>query len=88
MKKWLIPIVLALVLLGDGERTDISRLEPVEAMQILSVQGGVQVMTDTGSKGYGTTLERAVENLHTSSPNQIFLETVQYLLVDSRDWLV
>ena len=89
MKKWLIAgLVLLLILLRtESAGTDINRLEPVAAVQVLSEEEGVLVLTDTGAQGYGDTLRSALENLHESAPAVIFLDTAQYLLVDRELYL-
>lgn len=89
MKKWWVLGALALLLLSPAGSSgaDISLLEPVAAVQVLSTRDGVRVLTDTGAKGYGSTLSQALENLHSSTPAQIFLDTAQYLLVDDGAYL-
>lgn len=89
MKKWLLLGAAALLLLARTKSggTDIGQLEPVEAVQILTIEDGVRVLTDTGSEGYGGTLQQALENLHSSSTARIFLDTAQYLLVDREAYL-
>jgi len=89
MKKWLIVGLLLLLVLVRTESTgtDISQLEPVAAIQILTEEEGVHVITDTGSQGYGENLKLALENLHGSAPAEIFLDTVQYLIVDQEKYL-
>lgn len=84
MKKRFLLGFLALALLVSDGKTDISRLEPVETLQVITTEDGVRVLTDTGAKGYGSTLTQALENLHSSAPNRIFLETAQFLLVDDQ----
>ena len=89
MKKGLIIALIALAVLGRTETvaTDINQLEPVAAVQILSDQEGVWVLTDTGSSGYGESLDQALDNLHNAAPARIFLDTAQYLLVDKEEHL-
>jgi len=88
MKKirW-ISLGLLLVLLCRTEHTgaEMNRLEPVETILLTQQKdGSICVETDTGAKGIGMNPQKAVENLHSASPKVIFLDTAQYLLVDSK----
>lgn len=87
MKKWqLLTSVLLIVLLSRTERTgmQINELEPVETIMITQNNGNIVIETDTGAKGIGSDLDKAVENLHSSSDYVVFLDTAQYLLVSSK----
>lgn len=86
MKKgrWLLLILLAAVLLRvEPEGTSIDRLEPVELVFVQEKEGMVLLKTDTGAKGVGSSVEKAVENLHAAAPAEVFLDTARYLLLDS-----
>ena len=89
MKKWLIPGLLLLLVFVRPESTgtDISQLEPVAVVQVLTEEAGVHILTDTGSQGYGENLRLALENLHSSAPAEIFLDTAQYLIVDQESYM-
>lgn len=89
MKKWVTAIVLLLFALLETESagSDIDLLEPVAALQVITEPEGIRIMTDTGSEGYGETISRCVKNLHESASSVIFLDTVQYLLVDRESYL-
>lgn len=89
MKKWslLAAAILFLLIPGKSAGTDIRDLEPVAAVQILTVPEGIRIITDTGAEGYGPDLKLALENLHSSAPSRIFLDTAQYLLTDREDYL-
>jgi len=89
MKKWLILGAISLLLLVRAESTgtDINELEPVGVIQVLTTEDGVRVRTDTGAEGYGAGLSQALENLHSSAPSRIFLDTAQNLLVDREEYL-
>ena len=87
MKKWRwFALGIAVILLGRMEHTgaQINYLEPVETVLITQNNGNIIIETDTGAKGVGSTLEKAIENLHSSTASDIFLDTAQYLLVSSR----
>ena len=89
MKKWLIAgsVLLLILIRTESAGTDINNLEPVAAVQVLTEEEGILVLTDTGSRGYGETLDSALKNLHESAPAVIFLDTAQYLLVDRELYL-
>lgn len=89
MKRYFLPALVFLVLLlpEDSVGSDINELEPVVAIQIQTDPDGIRVITDTGSSGYGATLEAALENLHSSATKRIFMETAQFLLVEEESCL-
>lgn len=45
----------------------------------------MEVETDTGAKGCGEALEAAVEDMKAHASGRIFLDTADYLLLDTRD---
>ena len=87
MRRWRwIVFVLAAIAMVRVEHTGVSinQLEPVEAIMVRMEEGRICVETDTGARGIGTDLTKAVENLYVSSSSKIFLETAQYLLLDTK----
>ena len=86
MRKWWLILLVTGALISRWETSDrqINRLEPVQTIQVMRTGDGVQIRTDTGAAGYGSTLSSAVENLHSATDGVVFLETAQYLLVDDR----
>ena len=78
---WFIMVAAALLLLPEGQQTDISHLHPVQLLYIYKEEGKIVLETDVGDKGKGETLPDAVKNLHATSEGELFLETVEYLLV-------
>lgn len=86
MKKWKWAALVLLIILGRVEHTGsrINDLEPVEVVLVTEQEGNIIIQTDTGAKGVGNNLEKAVENLHNSTAGVVFLDTTQYLLVSSR----
>ena len=89
MNQWKIWLAAAVLLLARTQPagTDIDDLAPVEVLQVLSDSEGVWILTDSGAAGRGASLPIALENLHSAAPKRIFLETVQYLLVDREVWV-
>lgn len=92
MKRWIVcAAALAVVLLAgkSGAGTDIARLEPVQILQVSGSAGQVAVRTDTGQHGEGDDLDAAVADMKAAADGEIFLDTVECLLIDrdSIDWL-
>ena len=85
MKRWLYPLVglLAIAFLsGKGtSRTDVAKLRPVEVVVVTCSEKIIKIQTDTGDVGVGEDLTQAVEQLKTTTPAEIFLETAEYLLI-------
>lgn len=82
--KWiesLIAILLVAVLDWlPFQGTDVATLEPAEALYV-SLEEQVLVETDGGWFGRGETVEQAIADLKESAPGQVFLQTVDYLLL-------
>ena len=74
---WYIGAVVLVAALGwmPFLGTDVARLRPVELISVSREEAQVLVETDTGDSGRGRTLELALEDLHDSTPGEIFLET-------------
>ena len=86
MKHWLILLsIAALTALGGllpFTGADVAQLKPVELV-LLSREGTIlTVETDTGDRGTGADLKTAFEDLKATADGQIFLETVNDLLLD------
>jgi hypothetical protein len=82
--KW-ITSLLAILLVAvldwlPFQGTDVATLEPAEALYV-SLEEQVLVETDGGWFGRGETVEQAIADLKESSPGQVFLQTVDYLLL-------
>lgn len=85
MKKFLF-FALALVLLGltgymPFGGTDVGKLHPVEALFVGVSEDTINIITDTGVTGTGSTLEEAIADLHMRATGKVFLETANYLLL-------
>lgn len=86
MKKgrWLVLALLTAVLIrAEPEGTSIDRLEPVELVFVQEKEGMIWIETDTGAKGVGGSVEKAVENLRSAASAEVFLDTARYLLLGS-----
>ena len=83
--KWAAVLVVALILTrAEHTGSSINDLEPVETVLVTIKEGNVVLQTDTGAKGVGNNLEKAIENLHSSASGVVFLDTAQNLLVSSQ----
>lgn len=89
MKKWLLAAVLLLAFSAlPSPGTELGKLHPVS---VLLVESGekVTVETDTGQSGAGESLPDALRNLSETTPGHIFLDTVEYLVLQgSADSLI
>lgn len=83
MKRWIAYGVGILLLswLSPARGTDVAELQPVELMMVSVENENVVLETDTNDVGKGENLERALENLKESAPGSIFLDTVEFLVV-------
>ena len=83
--RWLVIGILAFILVRvEHTGTQIDQLAPVETVMIKQEAGVVCVETDTGARGMGSDLEKAIANLHSSAPTKVFLDTARYLLITSK----
>jgi len=83
MKRWIFFLAAAAVVLflPDGQGIDVAKLQPVELLYINMEQGRMVVYTDTGEYGIGNTLEDALQDVRATAKGEIFLDTVDYVLV-------
>ena len=88
MKKWLFFVAclgLVAALSGEGlAGQNVENLEPVQTVYLAADGSKIILQTDTGSKGSGNNFEAALMNLQETTPALVFLDTAEYLLVDSR----
>ena len=82
--KWLLGIGGILCVIAFGwlpfKGTDVATLEPAEILYV-TFDDGVLAETESGWYGKGATVEQAVQDLKNASPGQVFLQTVDYLLL-------
>lgn len=83
MKRWILFLAAAAVVLflPDGQGIDVAKLQPVELLYINMEQGRIAVYTDTGEYGIGNALEDALRDVRATAKGEIFLDTVDYVLV-------
>lgn len=84
MKKWgyFLSVVLGVSVLGglSSAGTDVVKLQPVEVV-VVQKEEKIRIQTDAGNWGVGNSLEEAIENLHTVTPAEVFLDTAEYVLI-------
>lgn len=85
--RWILSLLAILLVAGLGwlpfQRTDVATLEPAEALYVYINKETVCIETDGGWFGKGKTVDEAVADLKESSPGQVFLQTVDYLLLQT-----
>lgn len=82
--KWILGLGIIVLISAFGwlpfKGTDVATLEPAEILYV-ALDDGVLVETDAGWYGKGSTVEKAVVDLKEASPGQVFLQTVDYLIL-------
>ena len=81
MKKYFYILIIVVSLLVPVEKTDIAKLQPVEAVFVHDEAGRVEIFTDTGDWGEGATALAALEDMKANATRYIYLDTARYLLV-------
>ena len=76
-------ILLTLSLLAPLERADVGKLRPVEVVAVRQSEAGYLIRTDTGDRGQGNTLAEALADMKARAPGVIYLDTAEYLLLES-----
>lgn len=74
-------VILAAVILCPEQGTDVGSLLPVEVLRLQKQEGYVVIETDTGSAGFGETLEAAIQNLKHTASGELYLDTAAFLIV-------
>ncbi|MBQ7802057.1 MAG: hypothetical protein IJ375_07020 [Oscillospiraceae bacterium] len=75
-------LTLLVTLVLPAERTDVGELLPVELVSVSAAGGKVTIRTDTGNSGTGENVTRAYRDLEESASGKIFLDTVDYLVLE------
>lgn len=87
MKRWALygATILGAILLSASpfRGTDIAQLAPVEVVWLAEDDDQVFLMTDTGDWGRGKDVREALSALKASSPGTVFLDTADYLIVET-----
>lgn len=82
MKRIIIYIgILAALLFVPVESHNVGELIPVQAVALSKENGRVVIETDTGNRGIGETVRKALQNLKDTASGNIYLDTAQYLLL-------
>jgi hypothetical protein len=83
MRHWLLFVVAAVIisLLPKGQGTDIGKLQPAELIYIYKEENTLVLETDTGDVGSGETLQEALADMEATSFGEVFLETMNWILV-------
>lgn len=86
MKRWQLYLAAAvfILLLPKGREMDVAKLKPVELLYVYKEAGSFAVQTDTEDSGTGTTLAEALADMRDAANGEIFLETVEYVLVSEQ----
>ena len=83
--RWILSLlaVLSVVALGwlPFQGTDVATLEPAETLYVYIKEENIWVETDGGWFGKGATAKEAIADLKESAPGQVFLQTVDFLLL-------
>lgn len=78
-------ILYCLILIGVTmiplERTDISSLEPIQAVWMHKEEQTLTLRTDTDDTGTGKTVEEALAEMKYHSSGIVYLDTAEFLLV-------
>lgn len=84
MRKWIrYAAAFALFLLLPGSGKELSHLRPAGVLRVDMENRKIALSTDLGDRGEGETLDAAITDLRSSSTGEVFLDTVQYLLVSA-----
>lgn len=82
MKNWiLMAICIAVFASLPSQGTELGELHPVSLLVAQTEGKSIHLLTDTGDRGEGETVEAALRNLEDTTPGHLFLDTVQYLVV-------
>lgn len=85
MKRWWLYgiVLIAAMLLRAGlfRGTDVGALLPVEVVLVEREHGMFKISTDADAEGRGVTVHAAISDLKETAQGEIFLETVDYIMV-------
>ena len=76
-------LILAVALAFPQRRLDVAELLPVELVSVRKENDALFVETDTGDVGRGKNLKSAFKNLEETTAGVIYLDTAEYLLVET-----
>ena len=75
--------IVALLSVTPFKATDISKLAPVEVVWLAEEAGQILLVTDTEDVGRGADVMEALSNMRATSTGTIFLDTADYLIVET-----
>ena len=81
MRRLLYVVILGLLFLAPLERVDVAKLLPIPAVAVYMNDGAVVLETDTQDKGRGDSVSNALEDLKKATPEVVYLDTAEFLLV-------
>ena len=89
MRRFLYGLILIAVLLVPVRRVEVAQLMPVWAMSLDREDSLLVLETDSGYFGKGPDIQRAIEDLHTNTPYNLYLDTTRYLFAaeEAADYL-
>ena len=85
MKIWFVILAAAAMWLSTRlpfEKTDVAQLSPVNLILVEMTDGAVCISSDRGDIGVGDTLDEALEDMEQTCSGKIFLDTVDYVLLE------
>ena len=81
MRKLFYGLILIVVFCVPVQRVEVAKLLPVRAISLYSNDSFLVIETDSGYRGKGPDIGRAIEDLRTNTPYIVYLDTAQYLFV-------
>jgi len=79
-------IIYILIIIGSllvpVEKADVAKLQPVEAVALCKKDGVTEIFTDTGAWGSGSNAQEALTDLLKNTPQLVYLDTADYLMVN------
>ena len=80
-------VLYVLIIIGSlvlpVEKADVAKLQPVEAVALCKKDGKTEMFTDTGAWGSGRNANEALADMLKNTPQLIYLDTADYLMVNA-----
>ena len=84
MRRWILyAAILILLVAAPFQKMNISRLSPVQTVWVAEVNGEILLQTAGGAQGIGADIPAALENLNAGAADIVFLETADYLIIET-----
>lgn len=87
MRRLLYILILASLFAAPVEKADVAKLLPIRAVAVYMDGNAVVIETDTGHIGSGSDVLEAIQNLKDTTPQIVYLDTAEFLLL-SQDAIV